>query len=426
MHTNYKILALIGFLILGNIAIAHSQELSTRPTERLESVAKRVADLSSALAKKVSTSLQDVDFSELMRESEKLAQLSTIESERIAKEVKHQIDAIDFSEVNRELANVQADIETLDLNNWGEQWGKIGAAAYQEEKVIEKVYRIDGKDRLSIDNRYGIIKVNNWNRNEFKVVVHIKVGESSERRAQEALDRVSIDDSKVGNEVRFKTSISPAESGWFSALTGSRNQELSVNYEIFIPAGNELKLANQYGAIETGDREGKLNVSVRYGSLKTGKLNAATNLIAASYSNVNVGSANGVDISVSYGGLNLGEVNHATVSLSYSGKGKIAQVNEAVDISLRYSSGFSIGLGPNIKQADIAASYSSALSVSPAKAAHFNFDAAISYGNLNHGPSLIINQADNRSNSKKYSGFWNKSSQNNVSINARYGSVTLK
>src|SRR5690606_10002863 len=97
-------------------------------------------------------------------------------------------------------------------------------APYQEEKIIEKVYKAGRKDRLRIDNRYGRIKVNNWNRDEFKVVVRIKVGESSTRRAQEALDRVSINDSKSGNEVHFKTAIASAESGWFSSLTGSRNQ----------------------------------------------------------------------------------------------------------------------------------------------------------------------------------------------------------
>lgn len=426
MNIRYNILTLISMLLLGNITIANGQILETRSAEKLGTIAKQMTDLSTEWARELSTSLRDIDFSELMHESEKLAQLSAIESEKIAKEIQYQIDAIDFSEFNKELADMQAEIENLNLSGLEEKWGATGPLAYQEEKTIEKVYRIDGKDRLSIDNRYGTIKVSNWNRNEFKVIVRIIVGETSERRAKEALDRVSIDDSKSGNEVRFKTSISPAESGWFSALTGSRSQELSVNYEVFMPSGNQLKLANQYGAIETDDREGRVDASVRYGSLKTGKLSAADNTIAASYSDVNVASANGVDISVSYGGLTLGEVNHATVSLSYSSRGKITQVNEVADIGLRYSSSFSIGLGAGIKQANISASYSSGLSISPAKDASFNFSAAVSYGNFSYGQHATISEANERSTAKQYIGYWNRDSQNHVNISSRYGSIVLK
>lgn len=425
MSTKYSISILLTLFLWGNISTSYGQQTESRNHYPMESLAKKIADLSATIAKEVSASVADIDVSELVRESEKVAHLSATEARKIAEEVEREMNELDFDGLSRDLAAIQIDIENLDFDLLGEQWGTVKSAAYQEEKVVEKTYRIDGKDRLSIDNRYGTIKVKNWDRNEFKVVVRIKVGESSERRTKEALDRVSISDSKVGNEVRFQTSIAAAESGWFSNLTGGSNQELSINYEVFMPARNELNLTNRYGAIETGDREGKLGVSVKYGSLKTGRLLANNNTVSADYSKVNIPYAREADISVNYGGLTLGEVGKTNISLNYSGSSTITTVNESADISLRYSGGFSLGLGSGIKQANISASYSS-VSVSPARQAAFNFNTAVSYGSFSYGANATLTEANDRSNSKQYSGYWNKNSQNSVNIKARYGSVTLK
>lgn len=425
MNIKYNASLLIALILTGNIINVEAQD-ERQTTEQSETAAKRMAELSTSIAESVTAALSEIDFSELARESEKLARLSASEAHKAARLAQREIEAIDWSELQREVAKAQAEIAEMNLAGLSEQWTSIETAPYQEEKIIEKVYKAGRKDRLRIDNRYGRIKVNNWNRDEFKVVVRIKVGESSTRRAQEALDRVSINDSKSGNEVHFKTAIASAESGWFSSLTGSRNQELSVNYEVYMPAGNELSLNNQYGPIETGDRDGKLNVVVRYGSLKTGKLNAPNNTISASYSKVDIASAQEAEIAVNYGGLTLGEIGKATISLSYSGNGQIRTVTESADISLRYSGGMSIGLGPDIKEANIAASYSHVV-VSPAKDAIFDFNTAVSYGSFDYGPNAKIQESAGGNTSKQYTGYWNTASaSNSVNISARYGSVTLK
>lgn len=425
MNTKYNACLLIGLLLTGGIIKLHAQTERQR-AEQLESSARQMAELSTMIAENVTAALVEIDFNVLIRESEQLVRTSAVEARNAAQLAQREIEAIDWDEVHHELAVAQAEIANMAPSGLPGQWTRVEVAPYQEEKVIEKVYQAGSGDKLSIDNRYGRIKVNNWNRNEFKVVVRVKVGESSSRRAQEALDRVTISDSKSGSDVQFKTSIASAESGWFSSMTGSRNQELSVNYEVYMPAANELCLTNRYGPIEIGDRDGKLDVSVRYGSLKTGKLNAPDNTVSASYSKVDIASAKEATIDVKYGGLALGEIGKATISLSYSGNGKIRAVTESADVSLRYSSGLYIGLGPGIKEANIAASYSSVV-VSPAKDAAFDFNADVSYGKFDYGPDAIVRESAGGNTSKQYTGYWNRASaSNSVNISARYGSVTLK
>jgi len=297
---------------------------------------------------------------------------------------------------------------------------------YQKEKVTEYAYPINSHQSVNVDNRYGKITVNNWAKNEVKVIVTIRTAENSERRAQEALDRVRINQSKTGQTISFKTAIESSDSNWWSMLTsGVGDRTLRVDYDIYLPKKNQLVLANRYGAVELSDRDGTVNVSVSYGSLQAGRLNGPDNSLSVAYSKADVEYLNEGEVTVRYGGFTLSEAENLTLSMSSSG-GKIGKVNQQADISLRYSGGFEMGLGPSIQQANVAASYSN-VHIRPSSEAFFNFDVAVSYGGFNYDHNRInIGSKSENHTSASYAGYWNKAADNVVSVSARYGTVSLK
>lgn len=296
----------------------------------------------------------------------------------------------------------------------------------QKEKVVEKNYSVNSKHKLSIDNRYGKISVHNWNRNEIKVTITIRTAENSEKRAQDALERVQIKESTSGNTISLKTNIGSSDSNWWSSLTsGGNDRALRIDYEVYMPKRNELTLANQYGPIELGDRDGKVTLSVSYGSLQAGRLNATDNSLSIAYSKADIDYLQEGDVSVRYGGFTLSEGEKLTLSSSYSG-GDIGQVNQVADIAIRYGSPFKMGLGPGIKKVNIAASYAK-VSIEPAANAAFQFNVAISYGGFDYDHNLInISTQSESPTSKSYTGYWNRSTNNSVNISSRYGAVSLK
>jgi len=297
---------------------------------------------------------------------------------------------------------------------------------FQKEKVIEKTYTVNKDSRVSIDNRYGDIKVHNWPRNEVKVTVRVRTAENSEKKAQEALDRVRINASQSGNAIAFETNISSGDSNWWSLLTsGASDRALRIDYDVYMPKGNELTLANHYGTIELGDRDGKVVVSVSYGSLRAGRLNARGNALDVAYSKAHVEYLNEGDVAVRYSGFTLSEAETLKLAMSSSG-GEIGQVNAEADISLRYSGGFEIGLGSAIQKATVAASYSN-VSIKPSADAAFHFNVAVSYGGFDYDRNRtnIGSKAENNS-SKSYTGYWNKAVNNTVNVSSRYGAVSLK
>src|SRR5690606_36268386 len=128
-----------------------------------------------------------------------------------------------------------------------------------------------------------------------------------------------------------------------------------------------------YGAVELDDRDGQAHISVSYGSLAAGRLNARGNTLSIAYSRGDVAYVNEGEVSVRYGGFTLGEAERLTLALSYTSGSEIGLVNREADVSLKYSGGFEMGLGKNIQKANVAAAYSS-VDINPAPGAAFNFN----------------------------------------------------
>lgn len=345
----------------------------------------------------------------------------------IQNETNQSIASIDFEALQKDVARITASVPSLiEQSRLITDPFNPSAFSFQKEKVIEKIYPVSSKHKLSIDNRYGKVSIHNWSRNEVKVTVRIRTAENSEKRAQDALDRVRIDESVSGNTISFKTSISSSNSNWWSSLTnGADDRALRIDYVVYMPKLNDLTLANQYGPIELDDRDGKVTLSVSYGSLRAGRLNARDNSLSVAYSKADIDYLQEGDVSVRYGGLSLSESERLTLSISYSG-GEIGCVNQEADVAVRYGSPFKMGLGTDIKKVNVAASYAK-ISIEPATNAAFDFNVAVSYGGFDYDHSLTnISTKSESTTSKSYTGYWNKSANNSVNISSRYGTVSLK
>src|SRR4051794_11259765 len=78
---------------------------------------------------------------------------------------------------------------------------------YKKEKSYTKSYNVSGSEKITLDNQFGEMKLITWNKNEVKVDVSITAMSDDESRPQQILDRISIEDSKGGGGVSFKTKM---------------------------------------------------------------------------------------------------------------------------------------------------------------------------------------------------------------------------
>jgi hypothetical protein len=303
-------------------------------------------------------------------------------------------------------------------------------------KNYSKSYSVDGNDIINIDNRFGKITVNTWNKNEVKVDVQIKVGANDDDRAQKLLDNVTIQDSKDGSNVYFKTSINSNDdnnSSW--SIFGSKHnnvRKIEINYTVYMPSRNPLNISNRYGSTDLPDLGGKVTINNSYGSLTAKALSNPGNRISVKYGSATIATLNGSDLDVAYGSLTLGECNKLNADISY-GSAKIGRITTSGNINVKFSGALNIDeVDRNVKNLSVNSSYSSVkLGLNGDQNA--DFDITVRYGSFNYGShDLSITSktpADGERGfnpTKTYKGHLGRGgTEKLITINANYGSVSF-
>lgn len=180
------------------------------------------------------------------------------------------------------------------------------------KKIVER-YDMNLGDAVDLDNKYGKIYVHTWEKSEMTAEIIVRAWGSSERRAKELLDRIEIRYGKTGNTVRFETVIRPAEDIFVNASRG-----FEIDYTIYMPADNALKLNNRYGDVFIDNFRGLLDTRIRYGNLRANKITGADKKIDIAYGNADVEQLESGTFEIAYGNGRIRRGNHLTVNSRYA------------------------------------------------------------------------------------------------------------
>ncbi len=336
-------------------------------------------------------------------------------------------------------------------------------------KSFTKSFSIDKNDKINLSNQYGSITIKTWDRNEIKVDVDLKAYAKTDSEAQKLLDDVSIDATKTGELVSYKTEMGSRNGNWGSNVRNGKTiwrREVKVNYVVYMPGVNALTMFQKYGNVVTGDLSGPTSIKIQYGNLTAGNLTNTNNYLSIQYGKGEIKDMGGADIKHQYGdGLSIGTIsNTLNLSAQYTSV-KIAAIKGAASITHQYGNGTSIGtvtgaLNANIqycaikinllngnltsraqygkviideieweKDVEIDAQYTS-VSLSFTNNYDANFSVNTNYGSFKYGANVSARQLgedDKRnSSSKKYTGQIGKGGANRIIVKSNYGSVTFK
>jgi len=325
-----------------------------------------------------------------------------------------------------------------------------------KEKTINKHYSVSSFDKLYIDNTYGEVHVNTWDKNEITVDVHIKVKAKNEASTQGLLDDIDIEDSRSSNKIMVTTSINKRH------IT-NENTDINIDYTINMPGKNGLDITNKFGAVYLDDFEGTLNLKLEYGKLKTKKLSGPEKDINVkfggvditsieygnldiSYSKLTIDKAQTIDVKNSfektiinsvkqlkikqrYGDLNIGSVEEISGSVEFANM-DIDKVTKSSEMNLEYSSKASFGsVGADVSLFKIDAGYSG-VSCMFDNGANLAGDIDISFGHFknhssNNSMSFEKEETSEYSHEERYTGKIGAGA-GKMRIKAKYGDVVFK
>jgi len=302
----------------------------------------------------------------------------------------------------------------------------------EKSKTFSKSYSLDNNDVIQIDNNYGKVNVNTWNKKEVKVDVDIKAYANEDADAQKLLDQTTINSSKDGNVVGFKTDINQGRNSWWGTMSQNgkitKVRKVVINYTVYMPAKAALTLNNKYGAVTLPDLGGKLNIKTSYGGLVAKTLSNTDNVISVNYGDANIGSVTGSQVNVAYGSLALDVADNLNATVKYSPI-KIGKLNSSGVIDLKYGGGLVINdLGKGLKTLSINSSYAP-VKLTSVSSTNADFDVTTHYGDFlyDNTTSVTSKTPENErgfTSTKNYKGHVGKGSADKViTIKSNYSNI---
>lgn len=195
-----------------------------------------------------------------------------------------------------------------------------------KEKKVSGRFSAD-RGKLVIDNQYGKLDINTWDRNEVTVEIVITAKANSEGKAQEMLDKVNIVEPGAGGDIRYKTLIGKGKSF-------TTKGEFRIDYSINMPRRHTAEFTNKFGDIVMTDVDGKLTIDLQYGALKTGAIRGQEKSIKVDFGSAVIASVDAGAIRSSYSSLSISKAGNLSVSNQF-GKTDIGSVRD-LDIDQKY------------------------------------------------------------------------------------------
>jgi hypothetical protein len=301
----------------------------------------------------------------------------------------------------------------------------------EKVKNYSKSYSVDGNDILQINNKFGKVTVNTWNKSEFKVDVQMKFSSNNEEAVNDLIEGSSISDSKTGNVVSFKTNLANGR----SQTGGNNKQSIDINYTVYMPAGNAIDINNQFGAVILPDLSGKATIKVQFGNLTAQHLTNTQNDITINFTQGNTSTIevfNGGKLKVQYSKFKAGTLNNVDANFAFSSI-DIDRLKGSADVSVKYGNGINVtSIDKSVKTININSQFAK-VNLDFKDSDDFTFDVTSKMGGFDNNSSKVkvtskspSDEDRGWSSTKNYKGYIGKDNgDSKIVINATFGRVSF-
>lgn len=198
------------------------------------------------------------------------------------------------------------------------------AKVYESEKVVNHSFPASSNHTLSVDNKYGVILVEQWDKNEVHATVTI-VGKSarSQASADDLVNRIKINATANGNNIILRTEFESnttvkTRGNTTVTKTVTESQGNEINYLIKVPRNISFNLTNKYGDITVDECGNKTAIDIKYGDLNCTKMTSKNNSLTIGYGDASIQEVNSIVIDMKYSNLSFGNVASLNLTSKYS------------------------------------------------------------------------------------------------------------
>jgi len=193
--------------------------------------------------------------------------------------------------------------------------------AYENSRALREAYRIAPNVEVQVINKYGDIHLIPWEKDSVVFEIDFSVTSNKQAKVDKIFDYVDFDFKATAYYVIAETVFEGQNNIWsemadvastiFSSGTTTR-----IDYTVYFPAGNDVRIENKFGNIYTTDHTGKVDFNLSNGDMKGHSFTGPTRL-KIEFGNVSIDQIINANISLGYAEFNLdkaGEISFETRS----------------------------------------------------------------------------------------------------------------
>ncbi len=337
------------------------------------------------------------------------------------------------------------------------------AHAVKLESKAHKVFNLSKTSTLLIDNRNGLVTIENWDENRISIEVQITVEHPSMPKAQTMLEGITVSLSMQDDQIMGITQIDEklirqlGSSGF-----GASADDIQIDYRIKMPVWVVSNLKLRYGDMHIDELIAPVAIDLKYGNLKANRIivkskeplgmitlkyaNATINeldwmrfevkyanveiekvtalLMTSKYSNLTVDKAGSIVLEAKYDNVKIGEVQNLVATSGYT-TFKIGMLGKQMELETKYGDVQVDRISPNLAKLHFDGSYGSLTAPIPPSVS-YQLDAEVDYGSIGYSKPATVSRIEGTTKTR-VSGVvgTNPNPQPQVFVRAKYSTVKL-
>lgn len=184
------------------------------------------------------------------------------------------------------------------------------AQTFEKKRNIYRSYKISDGMKVDVSNKYGNIEIKHWEKDSVRFEIKMVGSAKTKDKLAKLMSLISFEFSNTSNTIKATTTVGSSSNDLMSELQNLSDaiftigSQAKINYMVYLPAANPLKIENSFGDVYLGNMTQAFQIDLAHGDLRAGYLKS-TSKITQRFGKASIKFLKDAELDMSFAELDL-------------------------------------------------------------------------------------------------------------------------